>query len=110
MPPASSTIINGTVSGNTASEKGGGIFVNVGIVDISGAIENNTANDDGGGVYMNGGSINFNSGNRVENNSANADNSGTETGGGIYHQSGTITGTPNYSGNSPDNCDGPGGC
>ena len=79
-------IKNNTISNNTASSYGGGIYTYGGTVIISGnTISNNTASSYGGGIYSSSGTI---SGNTISNNTA------SSSGGGIY-TSGNITVTKN---------------
>ena len=79
----------GEIYSNTAtSNKGGGIYIQVGAVTITGGkIRNNTAQDDGGGIYLNSGNVTM-SGGSVYSNNAN----GTEkNGGGFYLGGGNFT-------------------
>jgi len=47
------SISNGIISNNIASNSGGGLYVNRGIISVSsGTISGNTANISGGGVYV----------------------------------------------------------
>jgi predicted outer membrane repeat protein len=50
------TLINTTLSGNTASDDGGAIYSSFGTVTLTGAtVSNNTASQSGGGIYNEGG-------------------------------------------------------
>lgn len=70
-------VSGGTISGNTASENGGGVYSD-GTVNLSGGtIKENTANASGGGVY-NKGTANL-TGTNIESNTA------TTSGGGVYN-------------------------
>ena len=99
-------IINGTISGNMAGADGGGIHnVEDAMITINGTISGNTADGNGGGIFnVDNGTVNLESANLIEKNTAGID------GGGIANfLAGIITGAPNYgSGNAPDNCAGVG--
>ncbi|MAT61831.1 MAG: hypothetical protein CMH41_09365, partial [Micrococcales bacterium] len=73
----------GTITGNTASAFGGGIYNNPdGTMNLNGgSISRNTATDSGGGIYTNGGTVNLNGGTITG-------NEATNFGGGIYNNKG----------------------
>ncbi len=90
-------ISNCTISGNSASRYGGGIFggsdstINVN----SSIISDNRASSNGGGIYINGGAITI-AGSTI------SDNTGS-SGGGIYINTGTVTiGNSTIAGNEAD--------
>jgi CHAT domain-containing protein len=78
------TIKNSTLSKNTATAQGGGIFNNAGNITVTNTtLSDNTATSEGGGIYNNSGTTTI----------ANSTLSGNSTvsGGGIYNNSGTTT-------------------
>jgi hypothetical protein len=98
--------INGMVSGNTASEMGGGINngSGSGTITVNGTVSGNTAVLLTGGGIWNVGTANFGADNLTQNNTA-------VNGGGIFIFTGGVIGgaARNYgSGNTPNNCVGTG--
>ncbi len=74
------SITKGRVGGN-----GGGIYVDIGTVNVSNSIiSGNSASNSGGGIFFANGTINVSD-------STISDNSASDHGGGIYHNSGTMT-------------------
>ena len=64
------TLLDGTLITGNESDKGGGVRISAGSLDIKGAvISGNSATDSGGGIYNEGGSVTFYSGS-IESNSA----------------------------------------
>ncbi|MEZ4709298.1 MAG: tandem-95 repeat protein [Caldilineaceae bacterium] len=93
------TVTDSTISGNTATHDGGGIYINSGTVTVTDStISGNTAVS-GGGIY------NTNSGTVTVTNSTISGNTASDFGGGIYNNnSGTVTVTNStFSGNSAIN-------
>ena len=80
------TVINSTISGNTAAA-GGGIYTQ-GALIINSTISGNDSNGDGGGLYAAAGTTSLFNG-TVADNLANADDTGSAIGGGVYNQSGS---------------------
>jgi CSLREA domain-containing protein len=80
------TVLNSTVSGNTASALGGGIYNNGGTLNVTNSTisGNSTAPGDGGGIY-NTGVLSVTS-STISGNSASSGN-----GGGIHNEGGTVT-------------------
>jgi hypothetical protein len=82
----------GEISGNTAKNNGGGVFVNIGSAKFtmtSGTISGNTANSQGGGVYQSGGTFTMSDGTIY---GSNADDlSNTASNGAAYYKN---DGTP----------------
>lgn len=102
--------INGEIKGNatlTSNGIGGGIYFGSGAgpsTIINGRIIGNTVTNRGGGIYIGAGTVNFGTGNLIQNNTSTG---GVGTGGGIYvNAGGMIAGASrNYgTGNTPDNC------
>ena len=114
------TINNSTISDNTASGSGGGIFMRQRVNVIDSVIEGNTAGLDGGGVYGSGETI---TGSLIEGNTAGLSGGGVyvsfqatladstvtnntaTTGGGVFAAvvgNVTLNGTNNLCGNTPD--------
>ncbi|MCY4464465.1 MAG: SH3 domain-containing protein [Chloroflexi bacterium] len=76
---------NSTVSNNTVSRNGGGIYVNGGTVTLNNStVSGNTAGTDGGGIYVASGALTLNN-SRITGNTAGSN------GGGIYVASGSLT-------------------
>ncbi|MBR5911425.1 MAG: hypothetical protein IKZ55_05525, partial [Bacteroidales bacterium] len=72
------TVSGGTCAYNTATENGGGIYLDTGTLDVSGGTyANNTAATDGGGFYLRNGWASFSDSPSINNN-------GAQNGGGIY--------------------------
>nr|MBP3283523.1 right-handed parallel beta-helix repeat-containing protein [Treponema sp.] len=81
---SSLTLTGGSITENSATDKGGGIFINSGSATISGgSIESNSANYNGGGIYMANGDFDF-TGGSAKSNTANYGN-------GLYIAGGTFT-------------------
>lgn len=108
------TLINSTVSGNTADFTGGGIYNNGTLVMISSTLSDNSARTNGGGIINDGGTVTLSnstvSGNRAKSgggidtqaglensskltlkNSTVTGNSSKEKGGGVSNAFGTVT-------------------
>jgi CSLREA domain-containing protein len=85
------TINNSTIWGNTAQGSGGGgLALTSGTVIINNStISGNFVNKSGGGIYQNGGTITLNNV-TIANNTADNDASGTGDGGGVWMNSGTF--------------------
>ena len=80
------TMNGGEISGNTASNRGGGVYVDSGTFTMNGGeIGGNTASNSGGGVLVNGGTFTMNGG-AISSNTA-SDGGG----GGVYVNGGTFT-------------------
>jgi len=79
-----------TVTGNTANNKGGGIYTGGRLTFIDSVLSNNTARLGGGGVYAKGGRLDFFRGNTVTGNSQSGGNSAIG-GGAILHVDGTLS-------------------
>jgi len=92
-----STVTGNTVSGNSASDEGGGIYAK-GSTVMGNTVSGNSASDEGGGIYAESSTV---MGNTVSDNSAGFD------GGGIYASYSTVTGNI-VSGNSSSYGDGGG--
>ncbi|MBR1715156.1 MAG: leucine-rich repeat protein [Treponema sp.] len=81
---SSLTLTGGSITENSATNNGGGIFMNNGSATISGgSIESNSATYNGGGIYMVNGDFDFTGGN-AKSNTANCGN-------GLYIEGGTFT-------------------
>jgi len=80
------TLADDTISGNTASNDGGGVYNAAGITTTltNDTISGNTATNNGGGLFNNGGSVN------AVNVTFSADSAGV-TGGGVYNAAGGST-------------------
>ena len=85
------TVSEQTVSlGNTASNLGGGLYVNSGSLNINGStIQNNTASVHGGGMFTLGSNVTIAANGTTL--SQITGNTATLNGGGIYNQSGSLT-------------------
>jgi parallel beta-helix repeat protein len=98
------------ISGNTATDKGGGIYLYKADMTVSDnvAITDNVASVKGGGVYLDTSPISFDlTGNATI--TGNTANGGSGSGGGIYSDSSSIdvtTVSGSVSGNTPENCAG----
>ena len=78
------TLLDGTLITGNESDKGGGVHISAGSLDIKGAvISGNSATDSGGGIYNEGGSVTFYSGS-IESNYAIC------YGGGVCNDSGSF--------------------
>jgi hypothetical protein len=78
------TLIDSTVSANTATGDGGGIFTLGGTVTVlRSTLTGNTAASEGGGIYTSGGTI-------ALGNSTLTGNSATTAGGAVYSSAGTV--------------------
>ena len=76
---------NCTISGNTVSDSGGGIYSNGGSLSLTqSTVSGNSAHQIGGGVYANGGSLTFTQ-------STVSGNSARQSGGGVYANGGSLT-------------------
>ncbi|MBR1615149.1 MAG: leucine-rich repeat protein, partial [Treponema sp.] len=81
---SSLTLTGGSITENSATDKGGGIFINNGSATISGgSIESNSATYNGGGIYIANGDFDF-TGGSAKSNTANYGN-------GLYIADGTFT-------------------
>ena len=103
------TLEDSTVSGNTASGDGGGIYNNVGTVTLEDStVSGNTASEEGGGINNNGGTVTLedstvsgntaflgggiaNGGAVTLKDSTVSGNTANDEGGGINNNSGTVT-------------------
>ena len=99
----------GTITGNTTTQRGGGVCVtgtNSKFNMYGGTITDNTATKGGGGVYVNGGTFTMNGNASVTSNRATDRDNGT--GGGVYVVDGTFTMNDNASitGNTATSTDG----
>ena len=90
---ATLTVLNSTLSGNSADEDGGGVYNN-GSVDgfallnvISSTLDDNSAELDGGAVFNNG--VDFGDATVTIENSTLSGNSAEEDGGGVYNDGGS---------------------
>ena len=99
----------GTITGNTTTQRGGGVCVtgtNSKFNMYGGTITDNTATKGGGGVYVSGGTFTMNGNASVTSNRATDRDNGT--GGGVYVVDGTFTMNDNASitGNTATSTDG----
>ena len=91
--PGDSSITGGTVSGNTASLEGGGLWNGAGVMVVDGTtIDANTANgamanEGGGGIFNNGGTLDVSNATIINNVADGAAGSG----GGILNDSGVLS-------------------
>jgi predicted outer membrane repeat protein len=105
--PGGLSLIDSTVTGNTAGLDSGGIYViNRSFTLTDSTVSGNTAGRNGGGIYDTG-SSSF----RTLTDSTVSGNTAT-SGGGIYNDAGSVTlsGTNIFANNIPDNCVGVVGC
>ncbi len=98
------TISNSNISGNSAYA-GGGIATDGTLAVETTTITNNTASTLGGGVFVNGGTTSLGSGVTI---TGNTSNGGAGTGGGIYKftAGSTINNSATVTDNTPENCSG----
>lgn len=84
---------SGSISGNTASGNGGGVFI-AGSGDFTmngGTVEKNyTSGSNGGGIFLNGGNFKMTDGSISGNGKDTGGNTSTENGGGVYLNGGSI--------------------
>ena len=84
------TVNGGTITGNTATQNGGGVFTTSTMTLTAGTISYNNAGKDGGGVYANGGDVKVNGG-EISYNEATKDGGGVFAGKAVELTAGTIS-------------------
>lgn len=89
---AAVTIRNSTISGNTASNNGGGLVIRGGTITlVNSTLSGNTANGRGGGLYITNSATASLANVTVTDNRADGDGSGGGNGGGLSNNGGAIT-------------------
>lgn len=85
----SSVLANCTITGNTASDQGGGVFARAGFI-YNCIITGNTANDDGGGLFLDDYELTRTGASTSLVGCVVANNSAVDNGGGIYFEAGNV--------------------